>query len=133
LRANSLISRVQARLAKSGDLERIAEAQRKLDKLRQPEEPRLLQACEGAERKLADLVREATDGERWRAEHPEENDWLSDIGRQIHKQSAEVDRERWTVDAELNPRPAPERSPERSPSYEHSSSIENDRDYGFGM
>ena len=77
--------------------------------------------------------REATDGERWRAEHPEVMHRLGEIGSQIYNLHAAVDSERWTVDKELNPRPEPERSPERSTSYEHSSSIEHDRDYGFGM
>ena len=131
--AHSFIARVQARLAKSADLERIAEAQQKLDKLRRPEEPRLLQACEGAEKKLADLLREATDGERWRSEHPEEIHRMSEIGSRIYNLHATVDSERLTVDKELNPRPEPERSLDRSPSYEHSSSIDHDRDYGFGI
>ncbi len=106
--AHSFISRMQARLAKSADLERIAEAQQKLDKLRQPEEPRLLQACEGAEKKLADLLRDATDGDRWRAEHPEVMNRQSEIGSQIYNLHAAVDSERLTVDKELNPRPEPE-------------------------
>ncbi len=131
--AHSFIARVQARLARSADLERIAEAQQKLDKLRQPEEPRLLHACEGAEKKLADLLRDATDGDRWRAEHPEVLDRMGEIGSQIYNLDAMVDSKRLTVDKELNPRPEPERSLERSSSYEHSSSIEHDRDYGFGM
>jgi hypothetical protein len=133
LHAHSFISRKQDRLAKSADLERIAEAEQKLDKLRQPEEPPLLEACEGAEKKLADLLREATDGERWRAEHPEVMNRQSEIGSQIYNLHAAIDSERGTVDKELNPRPEPERSRERSPSYEHSSSIDHDRDYGFGM
>jgi hypothetical protein len=131
--AHSFIARVQACLAKSADLERIAEAQQKLDKLRQPEEPSLLQACEGAEKKLADLLREATDGERWRADHPEVFDRLSEVGGRIYNLHGTGDSERMTVDKELNPRPEPERSLEHSPSQEHSSSIEHDRDYGFGM
>jgi hypothetical protein len=132
-RGHSFVSRVQARLAKSADLERIAEAQQKVDKLRQPEVTQLLQACEGAEKKLADLLREATDGERWRAEHPEVIHRMGEIGSQIYNLHVTVDSERWTVDKELNPRAARERSLERSPSYEHSSSIEHDRDYGFGL
>jgi len=130
---DTFISRIQARLAKSADLERIAEAEQKLAELRRPEEPRLLDARDAADKELADLHRVATDGERWRAEHPEVIHRLGEIGSQIYNQSAELDSERRSVDAELNPRPAPERSPERSPSYEHSSSIEHDRDYGFGM
>jgi hypothetical protein len=131
--AHSLIDRVQARLAKSADLERIAEAQKKLDKLRQPEVPRLVQACEGAEKKLGDLLHEASDGERWRAEHPEVMNRQSEIGSRIYDLQTKIGSECWTVDKELNPRPEPERSRERSPSYEHSSSNEHDRDYGFGM
>jgi hypothetical protein len=104
-----------------------------LDKLRQPEEPRLLQVCEGAEKKLADLLREATEGERWRAEHPEVMNRMGEIGGQIYNLRATVDGERLTVDKEVNPRPEPERSLGRSSSYEHSSSKEHDRDYGFGM
>jgi hypothetical protein len=130
---HSFIARVQARLAKSADLERIAEAEQKLHKLRQPEVPRLVQASERAEKKLADLLHEATDGERWRAEHPEVFHRLGDVGDQIYNLHATVDSERRTVDKELNPRPEPERSPEHSHSYEYSSSIEHDRDYGFGM
>jgi hypothetical protein len=57
----------------------------------------------------------------------------SEVRNQIYNLRAAVDSERGTVDVELNPRPEPERSPERSPSYEHSSSIEHGRDYGFGM
>ena len=109
--ARSFISRVQARLARSADLERIAEAQQKLDRLRQPEEPRLLQAREGAEKKLADLLNEATDGERWWAEHPEVMKRQSEVGTKIYNLHATVDGERWTIDKELNPRPEPERSP----------------------
>ena len=131
--AHSFIARVQARLARSTDLGRIAEAEQRLHKLRQPEVPRLAQACERAEKKLADLLHQATDGERWRAEHPEVFDRLSQVGDQIYNLHATVDSERRTVDKELNPRPEPERSPERSHSYEYSSSIEHDRDYGFGM
>jgi hypothetical protein len=131
--AHSFIARVQARLSKSADLERIADAQHKLDKLRQPEEPRLLQACEGAEKKLTDLLHEATDGDRWRAEHPEVIHRMGEVGSQIYNLHATVDGERLTVDKQLNPRPEPERSLERSSSYEHSSSIERNRDYGFGM
>jgi conjugative relaxase-like TrwC/TraI family protein len=66
----TFISRIQARFAKTADLERIVEAEERLAELRQPEEPRLLDAQDVADRKLADLHREATDGERWRAEHP---------------------------------------------------------------
>ncbi len=131
--AHSFIARVRARLAKSADLGRIAEAQQKLDKLRQPEEPRLLQACEGAEKKLADLLRESTDGERWRAEHPEVIHRMGEIGGQIYNLHARVDSERRDVAKELNPRPEPERSVERSQSHNHSSSIDHGRDYGFGM
>ncbi len=131
--AHSFIARVHARLAKSADLERIAEAQQKLDRLRQPEEPRLLQACEGVEKKLADLLREATAGERWRTEHPEVMKRMGEVGSQICNLHAAVDSKRLTIDKELNPRPEPERSLERSRSHEHSSSIEHDRDYGFGM
>ena len=131
--AHSFISRVQARLAKSADLERIAQAQQKLDRLRQPEVPRLRQACEGAEKKLADLLREAADGDRWRAEHPEVVHRMSEIDSQVYNLHARVDSERLTVDKELNPRPEPERSLERSSSYGHSSSIEHDRGYGLGM
>jgi len=130
---DTFLSRIQARLAKSADLERIAEAEQQLAELRQPEEPRLLEARDPADGKLADLHCEATDGERWRADHPEVIQRLGEIGSQIYNQSAELDSELRSVDGELNPRPAPERSPERSPSYEHSSSIEHDRDYGFGM
>ncbi len=57
----------------------------------------------------------------------------SEIGSEIYSLHAAVDGERWTVDVELNPRLEPERAPERSTSYEQSSSIEHDRDYGFGM
>ena len=66
-------------------------------------------------KRLADLHREATEGERWRAEHPEVIHGLSEIGSQIYNLQAAVESERWAVDTELNPRPAPERSPERSP------------------
>jgi conjugative relaxase-like TrwC/TraI family protein len=131
--AHSFIARMRARLAKSADLERIAEAQEKLDKLRQPEEPRLLQACEGAEEELADLLRESTDGERWRAEHPEVIHRMGEIGGQIYNLHARVDSERRDVDKELNPRPEPERSLERSSHRDHSSSNQHDRAYGFGM
>jgi hypothetical protein len=130
---DTFLSRIQARLAKSADLERIAEAEQKLARLRQPEEPRLLEARDIADGNRADLRREATGGQRWRAEHPEVMERQSEIGSQIYNLHAAVDSERWTVDKELNPRLEPERSLERSPSYEHSSSIEHDRDYGFGM
>jgi hypothetical protein len=130
---DSLLSRIQARLAKSADLERIAEAEQKLARLRQPQERPLLEVRNAADGKLADLHREATDGERWRAEHPEVIHRMGEIGSQIYNLHAIVDSERLTADKELNPRPEPERSLERSSSYEHSSSIEHDRDYGFGM
>jgi len=130
---DTLISRIQARFTKPTDLERIAEAERRVAELRQPEERPLLEARDVADRVLADLHREATDGEHWRAEHPEVMRRQSEIGSQVYNLHAELDSERRSVDAELNPRPAPERSPERSPSHEHSSPIEHDRDYGFGM
>ena len=128
----SFTARIQARLDKSVDLERIAAAEEKLAGLRQAEEPRLLEARDAANDELADLHREDTDGDRWRAERPEVDDRIDEVGDQIYRRSTEVENARRRVDGQLNPRPPPERPTYRSHSHDRSRSVGHDRDSGFG-
>jgi hypothetical protein len=65
--------------------------------------------------------------------HPTAPAQLNALTTKLREVEHENDRERWTVEGELNPRPAPAPALDYTTSRDDSRSIDNDRDYGFGI
>jgi hypothetical protein len=68
-------------------------------------------------------------------EHPKAPAHLAGLESKLREVEHENDHERWTVEGELNPRPAPAPAIEHAWSRDDSHGIDHDhdRDYGFGM
>ena len=125
--------RRDARRRAQTDIERVQIAEERLEKLLCAEEQKLTGTLDRATRKVRDITHEVSERERWMDEHPKAPAQLAGLETQLSEVEHENDHERWTVEGELNPRPTPGPAIEHSRSRDHSSTIEHDRDYGFGM
>ena len=125
--------RRDARGRAQADFERVEAAEGSLDKLLRAEERKLTGALDRAHQKVGDITHEVSERERWMDEHPKAPAQLTGLEQKIWEVEHENDRERSTVEREINPRPEPVHSVERSRSHDDSYSIDHDRDYGFGM
>ena len=126
------IRRIGRRSAEA-DIERIQVAQDRLEKLFRPEERKLTEALDRATQKVGEISHEVSDRERWMDDHPTAPADLAGLTAKLREVEHENDHERWTVEAELNPRPTPAPTVAFSWERDDSRSIANDRDYGFGM
>jgi hypothetical protein len=115
------------------DNEQVQAAEKRLEKLLSAEDRKLTEALDQANRMVTDLSHEISERDRWMDEHPKAPGQLTGLENRIGDIDRDSDQERWKVEGELNPRPDPEPTIDRSWSYDHSSSIEHDRDHGFGM
>ena len=79
------------------------------------------------------ITHEVSERERWMDEHPKAPAQLNGLETKLREAEREKDHERWTVEGELNPRPAPAPAIEHARSRDDSHGIDHDRDYGFGM
>jgi len=121
------------RRAVPADNERVQVAEDRLEKLFRPEEQKLTGALDRATQKVEEISHEVSDRERWMDDHPHAPAHLAELGAELRSVKHGNDQERWTVEGELNPRPAPDPVVLFSRSRDDSRSIANDRDYGFGM
>jgi hypothetical protein len=106
------------------------------EKLLAVEEAKLIGALNRAKEKVSDINQEIGRREQWLDDHPRATAQLQYLNGQVNGLDNENNHERWTVEGELNPRPAPtpriEHSRSRDDDY-HSIGRDNDRDYGFGL
>jgi conjugative relaxase-like TrwC/TraI family protein len=116
--------------------ERVTSAEARLEKLLAVEEAKLIGALNRAKEKVSDINQEIGRREQWLDDHPRATAQLQYLNGQVNGLDNENNHERWTVEGELNPRPAPtpriEHSRSRDDDY-HSIGRDNDRDYGFGL
>jgi hypothetical protein len=134
--ANKDYSRAVRRIgrrAAPADNQRVQIAEDRLANLYRPEEEKLTEALDRATQKVEEISHEVSDRERWMDDHPHAPAHLAELGAELRSVKHGNDQERWTVEGELNPRPAPDPVVPFSRSRDDSRSIANDRDYGFGM
>jgi hypothetical protein len=125
--------RRDARRHAQADIERVQTAEQKLEKLLLAEERKLTGALDRATQTVGDIGHEVSERERWMDEHPKAPAQLNGLETKLREVERENDHERWTVEGELNPRPAPAPAGELAWSHDDSYGIDHDRDYGFGM
>ncbi len=125
--------RRDARRSAQAHLERVQVAEERLEKMLMAEERKMTGILDGAKQKVGDITHEISERERWMDEHPKAPSRLTALEKKFREVEHENDHERWTVEGELNLRPAPAPAIERSRSHDRSHSIDHDRDYGFGL
>jgi len=125
------IRRIARRHAQA-HIDRVQAAEERLEKLFRPEERKLTEALDRATQKVGDISHEVSERDRWTDDHPEAPAQLAELGAKLRAVKHENDHERWTVEGELNPRPAPAPVVPFSWDRDDRRSIANDRDYGFG-
>ena len=94
--------------------ERVTSAEERLEKLLAVEDARLTEALNRAKEKVSDINQEIGRREQWLDDHPRATPQLQQLNGQVNQLDHENDHERWTVEGELNPRPAPTPRIERS-------------------
>ncbi len=122
-----------ARRAAEADRERVEAAEDRLEQLLRPEEQKLTEALDRATQKVDHISHEVSERERWMDDHTTAPAQLAGLNAKLREVEHENDHERWTVEGELNPRPAPASAVAFSWARDDSRSIASDRDYGFGM
>ncbi|MBF6557973.1 MAG: AAA family ATPase [Acidimicrobiales bacterium] len=125
--------RRDARRQAGADAERVTAAEERLEKLMVAEERKLTGTLDQAKKKVSDLTDEIGERDRWLGKHPKAPDQLIALTSQVNELRHDNDHERWTVEGELNPRPAPAPTIERSWSRSDDRSVGHDRDEGFGL
>jgi len=112
--------------------ERVQVAEDRLEQLFLPEEQKLTEALDRATQKVGEISHEVSERERWMDDHPTATGQLAGLTAKLQEVKHGNDQERWTVEGELNPRPAPDPVVPFSWERDDSRSIANDRDHGFG-
>ena len=120
------------RRAAPADNERVQVAEDRLEQLFRSEEQKLTEALDRATQKVGEISHEVSERERWMDDHPTAPAQLAESGAKLRAVKHENDKERGTVEGELNPRPTPAPVAPFSWDRDDSRSIANDRDYGFG-
>ena len=125
--------RRDARRHAQDDIERVEAAEEKLEKLLRAEEQKLTGTLDRATLNVGHITHEVSERDRWLDEHPKAPAQLNALGTKLREVERENDYERWTVEGELNPRPAPAPAVAHAWSRDDSPAIDHDRDYGFGI
>ncbi len=127
--------RRMARRSGPADRARVEAAEDRLEQLFRPEERKLTEALDRATQKVGEISHEVSERERWMDDHPQAPAHLAGLTAKFREVEHENDHARRTVEGELNPRTAPAPAPalDYSTSLDDSYSLDNDRDYGFGM
>ena len=125
--------RRDARRHAQDDIERVEAAEEKLEKLLRAEEQKWTGTLDRATLNVGHITHEVSERDRWLDEHPKAPAQLNALGTKLREVERENDYERWTVEGELNPRPAPAPAVAHAWSRDDSPAIDHDRDYGFGI